>query len=279
MTPVVIKAENKEYFQNLISRSIQDRMNEPDIFALGAVDEGGKACAVLFCRIGEDGRAELLWIYTAEEQRRQGAALLLFQVLCRVLKERNYTEIYCLMADDEENDDLMFFLMNYGFDFSSVAADLMTVKVNALCRWLEKNNVSIGKCCAIKDIPKGYIYSYVQDTYKKDSSAFPLLDVENGLHDFHPCSCGIIEDEKLVGLTLLLPRENGDGVAMVFHDTRKPIWAAQMLKFTACHVEKHCSSEALFTFATLDGRGKIMQSLLQEECIITPLTYASLKIY
>lgn len=281
MTSVVINAENKEYFQNLISEPMQDRMNEADVFALGAVDENGMACAVLLCRIGEDDRAELLWLYTAKESRRQGAALLLLQVLCGVLKERGYTEIYCLMADDEENDDLMMFFMTLGFDFSSVAADLTTVTVGALSQWLEKNNVGVGKCCAIKDIPKGYIYSYIKEAYEKDPNAFPLLDVENGLQDFYPGSCGIIEGGKLVGLTLAVLREDEEGVAVVFLNTSKPLWAAQMFKFIASYIEKEYSGEALFTCATLDGRGNKMLSLAKykQRCTVTPLTYASLKMY
>lgn len=74
MVVTSIQAEKQKYFYPLLSEAVIKKLGEPGVIGIGAVtgqEEGGLAVGILVARISKSN-VRILWIYVAQEWRRQG---------------------------------------------------------------------------------------------------------------------------------------------------------------------------------------------------------------
>jgi ribosomal protein S18 acetylase RimI-like enzyme len=117
ITITAITEENFSFFEPFIPKEILRELNAEDCIIMGAiVDE--TACGIIIAR-AEEGRAQLLWIYVAEDYRRQYIGSTLFCEIADFLEdpdEYDLEGIICRYAVSEDDNSVNKFFGSLQFE-------------------------------------------------------------------------------------------------------------------------------------------------------------------
>jgi hypothetical protein len=81
MFVVLVQNENEQVFSDYIPETLRSELGKPNAITLGAVNSETNEAAGVLISIIREGRIEILWFYTGEDFRRQGAASALLKKL------------------------------------------------------------------------------------------------------------------------------------------------------------------------------------------------------
>ena len=96
---LVDKQAQGEFFQEMILPSVWDKINESDIFLIGAL-EGEQVIGAAVFQLESTG-AQLLSVAVEASRRRQGIGSALLQMCVRVLRRTSIQALYTILTEDE----------------------------------------------------------------------------------------------------------------------------------------------------------------------------------
>lgn len=271
MAVTIIDSRNRAAFENLISRRVFRMLGDPQILALGSVDGEGLASGALVCRLDADNVMELVWLFIAESRRGQGMASELLDSLFAAMDACNMPDLYGLIPVNGQTEELRRFLELKEFSFEPVTDDLVSMPVESLLTRLRMFEKVPFEATPLDQIPRRYVNRVLG---QKNAKGAALLG-RSGLTACCPCSCGVMRDGELEGLMLFLPREEGDGVALVVAEAADSVMMSKMLYHSLRKMQKTMPAGAMLTIATLNGLGVGMSKLQGVEATVHPVVCVS----
>ena len=268
MKAVIVNGSNQIYFRNLTSEEVYQKIGSTGVLSVGVVDENGVAMGIVVTELDGEQMAQLLWIYVAEERRREGAGTFLYETIAQGVASRGYKKLFSVFRDEEDMDDVLYFLMmQMNTMFVPVTEDVVVIPASGLNEKLESAHVSGSTCLEYRRIPSFSIKNLLQEMSEEEKQKAGVIPGANAdSSKYNDCSCGILGEKELEGLFMVQNTKDEKKYILDYFisqggDAKKLL---KMLKFSS---EKmlEASQDAELTVATLNGFGKVVKSMIGDQ--------------
>jgi GNAT superfamily N-acetyltransferase len=262
MITTVLKPGNRGLFRNLISDRIWARLDEPEVFSLGAVTEDGVVVGTLCAELGPDS-ADIIWLYIAESHRGRGLGTQLLETFFSGLAaDADTKEVFLFFPDHTDYEDLFYFLCMAGFLVEPISADgVYSVKVKKLTdsKLLQRPGTAAG-AMFLKAVPD--IYLKIFNSLRRPQDA--LVEFPLDKNEYLPCSMAYIRDNEIRGLLLFTREGRGRDANMVYAWSRKgeKNAAGAMLVGAGKAMARLLPPDASIHFATLNEVSRAIARML-----------------
>lgn len=268
MKAVVVDGKNQIFFKNLTSKEVYDRIGGTGVLSVGAVDESGAALGVAVVLLDAEQLGQLLWLYVAEECRRQGVATFLYETVSQAIRTRGYRKLFSVFRDETDRDDVLFFMMMQpNTMFVPVTDDIVVIPAQGLNEKLKGANVSTASCLDFNRIPSFSIRNLMDQMSTEEKEKSGLFDEDaKGYSGYRDCSCGILEQKDLKGLFMVHNTEDVRQYVLDYFISQGG-GAKALLGMLRYSVEKMLenSAQAELTIATMDGLGDAVGTIVKEQ--------------
>lgn len=203
--------EHRSFFRSLVSKEAWERLEEPGVFLMGAVEDSSPAAALVVQL--EERTAELLWIAAAPVYQGRGYAAALLRALVRALeKTAPRTELLAFFPDVPEHEDLLRLLLGCEFRLEyPFAADIYCITVGSLTESELARRKGIGRgALPLGEVPEVYLRAFCNNLR---GQVFPV-DFPIRREDYLPASAAYIREGALRGLLLL--EAEGEDLSLIW---------------------------------------------------------------
>ncbi|MEG2138777.1 MAG: GNAT family N-acetyltransferase [Oscillospiraceae bacterium] len=212
MLITTITKANGSPFETLVPSELFGQLEEPGLFALGAIDQEGTdeaVAGVLFFEVdsGSNGTEDLTaavikWIYVAAEFQNKGVGDALMTEFFRIMDESELEHALCDLPMSTEYNFLCAYLEAWGFAFTLVNVYEMTVMLSRILEnpLFHARRPSTG-VLPLKDVPDYHFRSFMTDM--KSVPDVPDFLTANSLDYDAEVSCGFLSGKALLGVLLV----------------------------------------------------------------------------
>lgn len=212
MVVTSIQAEKQKYFYPLLSEAVIKKLGEPGVIGIGAVtgqEEGGLAVGILVARISKSN-VRILWIYVAQEWRRQGIGSSLLGGLLEGLQSMEWPGTVSAVTGPDTPAEVCS-LLEKRFQRKPVAKKgIPWLFAEALQQGLLSRPVPAG-VVMLSELHRKYLRQAEQELdYKGAAIVLPPR-----WETFAPCSTAYIRDGKVQAAVLFLEEDGTVSLAAV----------------------------------------------------------------
>lgn len=268
MKAVIVNGSNQTFFKNLTTAEIYEKISSTGVLSVGAVDENGAAIGIAVILLDGGQTAQLLWIYVAEERRQEGVGTFLYETVVKGVRTRGYEKLFSVFRDEEDRDDLMYFLMmQVNTMFVPVTEDIVVIPAAGLNQKLESAGITSSTCLEYGRIPSFSIRKLLQNMSEKEKEKAGIVsDMPADFSQYRDCSCGILKEKELTGLLMVKNTADEEKYILDYFVSRGS-GPQELLKMFKYAVEKMLrrSPKAELTVASLNGLGEAVEGMVKDQ--------------
>lgn len=268
MKAVVVNGKNQEFFRNLTSEEVYGQIGQTGVLTVGAVDEDGVALGAAVVLLDGVETGQLLWLYVAEERRREGAATFLYETIARAIRTRGYQKIFSVFRDDKDRDDVLFFMMAQSDTmFVPIPEDIVIVPAAGLNEKLESANISAASCLEFNRIPSFSLRKLLADMSQEEREKAGFFgDDPVDYSAYQECSCGLLDQKDLKGLFMVQNTEDAEKYVLDYFVSQGggPQALLKMLKYSMEKMLQN-SPQAELAITTMNGLGEAVGGMVKEQ--------------
>jgi len=246
---------HRSFFRPLVSNEAWERLEEPGVFLMGAVEDHSPAAALVVQL--EEQTAELLWIGAAPLYQGRGYAAALLRALVRALeKTAPRTELFAFFPDIPEQESLLRLLLGCDFRLEyPFAADIYGITVGSLTESELARRKGIGRgALPLGEVPEVYLRTF------GNSRRGQVLPVDFPLRreDYLPASAAFVRDGALRGLLLLEAEGRDLSLAWCYAAPGESAAVPAMLYRAAAALRGHYPPATRFWLKTADEASRVI---------------------
>lgn len=241
--------------------------DDESILKAGAVNDDGIPSGVLLLGIHIEGFGDIRYMYTSVPERRKGLMRGMFEFLSPVLSKCGIQNLYLLRIETLEGEceaSIKGFCKGMGGVVELVSDHMVSVSAREV---IKKTGKRSDRCCSLLTLHPMLMREAIN---KVEESAtlrvyyFLSMNNDDIIRAFDPASSAILKEDSIDEFMLFVPREDDQGVTLVYMYGRDSRSLAMMLGHAAESAVERFGEDARISFVAINGIGEGMGKLFKE---------------
>lgn len=251
---------NAEYLQHLVPNELVSLLSDGRHFCLFATDEQNTPVSIFISQL-EDGYARLIWLFTAQEQRRRGYARALLLRLKELAKKTG--AIGGVLVSVPSDEAAVSFFLSVGFLLPAELDVEFSTTVGALEKEQFWNDDKDESCIVPLETVKNYLLRpFMLSVNEQGNPAGLPDDLDDGGYLRH-FSLACVERERLTGVLLAERAEDGGIQVSAVHVLEQGAVAKKLIQEAGRLALEQCPPDTpIHIIATNDASKRLSSRLL-----------------